>query len=100
MLVVVWEYRARPDRIEDFEALYRADGAWARLFQGAPGFVSTTLMKDVRDPLRFMVADRWTSETLYDEFKRDHDAEYATLSRRGEALFEREQLLGRFDFRD
>ena len=100
MLVIVWEYRVKAGHLEDFEALYRPDGAWAELFREAPGFVSVTLMKDLRDPARFMIADRWTSETLYEEFKRDRAAEYAALSERGQRLIDLEAEVGRFDFVD
>jgi hypothetical protein len=100
MLVVVWEYLAKPDRIEDFESFYRPDGPWAELFRECPAFVSTTLMKDLREPRRFIVADRWTSEMLYEEFKRDRAERYRELSQRGARLHEREAEIGRFDFLD
>ena len=100
MLVLVWEYRVRPERTEELEAFYRPDGPWGQLFRGAPGFVSVTLMKDLNDAQRFLVADRWTSEAMYEEFKRDHAAEYGDLSGRGRRLYERETELGRFDFLD
>jgi len=98
MLVIVWEYLVKPDRVEDFESIYREDGDWAELFRAGPGFVSTTLMKDLRDPRRYMVADRWTGEELYEEFKRTHAARYDALDRRCRAMIERETELGRFDF--
>lgn len=75
MLVIVWEYQAQPDRIEDFESFYRPDGPWGDLFRSAPGFVSITLMKDLKTPGRYMVADRWTSETVYEDFKLSHARE-------------------------
>jgi len=100
MLVLVWEYRVRPERIEEFEAFYRPDGPFVELFRKAPGFVSVTLMKDLNDPQRFLIADRWTSENLYEEFKRNHSTEYFDLSARGRRLYERETELGRFDFID
>ena len=100
MLVLVWEYRVRPERSDDFESFYRPDGPWGQLFRSAPGFVSITLMKDLSDPERFLVADRWTSETVYEEFKREHAGEYAELSARGRRLYERETEVGRFDFVD
>jgi heme-degrading monooxygenase HmoA len=100
MLVVVWEYRARPGRAEEFESFYRPDGPWGELFRESPAFVSITLMKDLVDPLRFLVADRWTSETLYEEFKRGESDRYLELSDRGRRLYERETEIGRFDFLD
>ena len=98
MLVIVWEYMARPDRIDEFETLYRPDGAWVELFRRSPGFVSTTLMRDVRDGFRYMIADRWTSEESYEAFKQDFAAEYQMLSRKGEGVYRAEHLIGRFDF--
>lgn len=100
MLVVVWEYYAKPDRIEDFESFYRADGPWGVLFRESPAFVSTTLMKDLRDPRRFVVADRWTSGEIYEEFKREREPVWNELSERGARLYERESEYGRFDFVD
>ena len=100
MLVLVWEYLAKADRIEDFESFYRPDGPWATLFRDSPAFVSTTLMKDVKEPRRFLIADRWTSEILYEEFKRERAAEYGELSDRGARLYAREAEIGRFDFLD
>ena len=100
MLVIVWEYQARPDRIEDFESYYRPDGAWGGLFRDAPGFVSITLMKDLRTTGRYMIADRWTSEAAYEEFKRAHAAQYVDLAMRGERLYQAEHEVGRFDFVD
>ena len=98
MLVIVWEYMARPDRLDEFEALYRPDGPWVDLFKKSPGFVSTTLMRDVRDPHRFVIADRWMSEASYEAFKDDFASEYRALTDRGERLHRAEHLIGRFDF--
>ena len=98
MLVIVWGFIVRPDRVEDFESIYREDGAWADLFRGSPGFVSTTLMKDLRQPQRYVVADRWTSEELFEDFKRTHTEQYRALDERCERFTERETEIGRFDF--
>jgi heme-degrading monooxygenase HmoA len=98
MFVIVWEYGVKPDRIDDFESFYRPDGPWTRLFRAHPGFVSTTLMKDLRSSRRYVVADRWTSEKLYDEFKKKAEAAYDDLTARGHRLIDKEKELGRFDF--
>jgi len=100
MLVVVWEYLARDGRIEDFESFYRPDGPWGTLFRENPAFVSTTLMRDIKNPRRFVIADRWTSETIYEEFKRERAPIWRELSERGARLYESEAEIGRFDFID
>jgi heme-degrading monooxygenase HmoA len=98
VLVIVWEFRVKAERVEDFESLYRADGAWADLFRESPGFISTTLMRDLRNPMRFLVADRWTSEELFEEFKLSHGTRYDALDERCGRLTEQEVEVGRFDF--
>ena len=98
MLVIVYEFVARADRVEDFEALYVGDGAWADLFRRSPGFVSTTLMRDQSDRRRYLIADRWTSAEMFEDFKRTHGADYHALDERCRRLVERETLIGRFDF--
>jgi heme-degrading monooxygenase HmoA len=96
MLLILWEYVAKADRVEEFEALYHPEGAWTELFRGAPGYVSTTLWKDLRGNRRYVVADRWSNAALYEEFKHSHATAYAQLSERGRRLIDREVEIGRF----
>lgn len=98
MMLLVWEYMIRPDRVEEFEALYRPDGPWVELFKRSPGFLSTTLMRDTHDPLRYMISDRWNSEASYEAFKLDFASDYAALSERGGRTHRAEHLIGRFHF--
>ena len=97
MLVILWEYMARPERLAEFERLYRPDGAWVELFRKSPGFVGTTLLRDAQNAHRFVIEDRWTSEESYEAFKRDFAGEYKVLTDRGARLHKAEHLIGRFD---
>ena len=98
MLLIVWEYMARPDRLDEFEALHRPDGPWVGLLRRSPGFVSTTLMRDTRDPHCYVLSDRWMSDASYEGFKREFAAEYAALTERSERTHRAEHLIGRFTF--
>jgi heme-degrading monooxygenase HmoA len=100
VLLVLWEYRVKPGHAEEFEALYRPDGVWTELLRQSPAFLSTTLWHDRRDPTRYVVADRWTSEVPYDEFVVQFDKEIAAMSERGRRNWDRETMLGRFDLLD
>lgn len=100
MLLVLWEYDVRPEAVEEFESLYRADGAWGDLMRQGPGFVSITLWHDRRQPLRYVVADRWTSEPLYDDFIRRNTSAIDALNERSSATRTREHLIGRFDLEE
>jgi len=98
MLLVVWEYRVNPEHVEEFEAMYRPDGPWVELFHRSPGFVSTTLMRDIRGGQRYMVSDRWSSLEAYEHFRAEHAEAYAALDARGRRLYQSENEVGRFDF--
>jgi heme-degrading monooxygenase HmoA len=97
VLVIIWEYRVSPGRGADFESFYGPDGPWHELFHQAPGFVSITLWRDRRETGRYLIADRWTSERLYEDFKQVRATDYQRLSDRGARLYQRETELGRFD---
>ena len=96
MFLIVWEYRVAPERVEEFETLYRPDGEWSGLFHGSLGYVGTTLWRDLREPLRYQVSDRWTSAEAYEAFKHEHGDAYRELSERGRRLYRTESEVGRF----
>ena len=100
MLLVLWEYQVRPERVDEFESMYRPDGPWTDLFRVCPAFVSITMWKDLRVPGRYLVADRWSSGVVYDEFVRERQAEIGELSARGARLWQREREAGRYELRD
>ena len=58
MLLVLWEYEVKPDALDEFEPLYRPDGAWGDLMLQGPWFASSTLCNDRGNPRRFVGADR------------------------------------------
>lgn len=100
MQLIVWEYQVHPERIEEFEALYRPDGEWAALFRRSPGFVSTTLLYDRQYPTRYLVSDRWASFEAYDLLRSMHEADYRALDERGRQLYLAERVVGRFGICD
>ena len=57
--VVVWEFRVRPDRTDEFVKSYSPGGAWAKLFERGDGFLGSHLMRDESTPTRFITIDRW-----------------------------------------
>jgi heme-degrading monooxygenase HmoA len=100
VLLVLWEYEVKPDALDEFESLYRPDGAWGDLMRQGPGFVSITLWKDRGNPRRYVVADRWSSEVMYEEFLRERAADIRALNERAARTRSREVALGRFDLKE
>jgi heme-degrading monooxygenase HmoA len=97
MYAIVWEYEVRAEQIAAFEALYGADGDWARLFRQADGYVETRLFRDTARPMRYLTIDRWLSRAAYGTFVQAAGPAYAALDLRGDDLTVREHRLGSFD---
>jgi heme-degrading monooxygenase HmoA len=97
--VIVWEFRVRQEKEKEFVEKYGAEGSWARFFKGSKGFIRTELVRDVADHLRFITLDYWQTEADFDDFRKQHLAEYQRLDREFEGLTEQETRLGAFDFR-
>ena len=83
MIALVFRYDAR-DAV-DFERAYGADGEWAQFFRQGVGYIGTELLRDIDEPDRYIVIDRWESAEAYSAFLVEHGDEY--LRRSEEALF-------------
>ena len=92
----IWEFSVTPDRVEEFLSHYASAGSWVRLFQRAPGYIRTRLLRDLHDPLRFLTVDEWQSEAQYRGFRERFASEYAALDRACEGLTVAETALGQF----
>ncbi len=92
MHVILWRFRARPDREAAFEAAYGDDGEWSLFFQKGEGFLGTSLLRATDGS--YLTLDRWISEKAYRTFCDTHAAEYARLDARCAALTIEETPLG------
>ena len=52
MYVIIWKYRVKADHVTEFEEIYSATGAWAKLFQKSKGYLGTELLSDEGHPRR------------------------------------------------
>jgi heme-degrading monooxygenase HmoA len=97
MIALVFVYDVEESEAPEFERGYGADGEWARFFRGGRGYVGTELLRDVEQPGRYLVVDRWESRDAYNEFVEAHREEY--MRRVDETVFhyERELRVGTFE---
>jgi hypothetical protein len=79
MIEIVWEFVVKQDACGHFELAYGPGGAWSELFAKAPGFRGTTLLRDIKDPRRYLAIDLWETETQREGMLTDRKAEYADL---------------------
>ena len=95
--LVVWQFDVRAECKIEFEEAYGPNGDWVQLFRTATGFVRTELTRNAQHSGQYVTLDYWVSKEAYDEFRKQHEAEYGLIDTRCEGLTEREVELGRFD---
>ncbi|MET0779925.1 MAG: antibiotic biosynthesis monooxygenase family protein [Microbacterium sp.] len=95
MFAVIWEYTVHPGCEAAFEALYGADGAWAGLFAGRPGYRATELLHE-KGSRRYLTIDRWDSAADYDAFLANEHSRYGAIDAEGDRLTENERCVGRY----
>jgi heme-degrading monooxygenase HmoA len=83
LIALVFRYEARDPAT--FEQVYGPEGEWAQFFRSGDGYIGTELLRDVDEPDRYLVVDRWESVDAYNAFLSTHQAEY--LRRSDEARF-------------
>jgi heme-degrading monooxygenase HmoA len=81
VIALVFLYETRD--ADAFEAAYGPEGDWAAFFAAAAGYIGTELLRDVEEPGRYVVIDRWESAEAYNAFIAANQAEYL---RRGDEM--------------
>ena len=56
--------------------MYGPEGEWAQFFRAGRGYVGTELLRDVEQPGRYLVVDRWESREAYNAFVEANRDEY------------------------
>jgi heme-degrading monooxygenase HmoA len=74
VIAIVFSYEVRA--VAEFERAYGAEGEWAQFFKQGPGYIGTELLRDVENPGRYFVVDRWESADAYNAFAAGHRDEY------------------------
>jgi heme-degrading monooxygenase HmoA len=96
MVEIVWEFVVKQEFRGQFELAYGPGGAWSKLFAKYPGFRGTTLLRDKKDPRRYLTIDLWKTESQRDQALEESKAEYADLDAAFEEWTETEKELGTF----
>ncbi|MGH8825720.1 MAG: antibiotic biosynthesis monooxygenase family protein [Jiangellaceae bacterium] len=93
MKLRVWRYEVHAGSVADFERFYGQDGAWARLFALADGYVGTELYRAVSRPGRYLTVDTFADDASWQRFLLEHRAAYEELDARTSDLTLQEQEL-------
>jgi heme-degrading monooxygenase HmoA len=79
MIEIVWEFVVKEEARGQFELAYGPGGAWSKLFARSPGFRGTTLLRDTRDPRRYLSIDVWDTVAQREHMLAERKAEYSDL---------------------
>lgn len=96
LYVILWEFHIKSGSESRFEQVYGPEGDWARFFKQGEGYVATELIRDVKNPRRYVTMDYWVSRTAHESFRERWMDEYKRLDAQCESLTEREMPLGSF----
>jgi len=79
MIEIVWEFVVKEEAQGQFELAYGPGGAWSKLFARCPGFRGTTLLRDTKNPRRYLSIDLWDTEAEREQMLAERKAEYSDL---------------------
>jgi ribosomal-protein-alanine N-acetyltransferase len=96
-LIIVWEFRARPDKRREFEEAYGPEGVWAQFFRRGEGYIRTELHSEPRSAGHYLTLDYWESKSAFENFKQTHAADYKAIDEKCESLTAQETFLGQCD---
>ena len=93
----VWKFKPPSGREAEFERGYSGSGAWARLFDRAPGFRGTRLFPPAQAGGWWLTIDHWESSADFEAFQRDFGDEYHELDAELEDVAGEEVFVGAFE---
>jgi heme-degrading monooxygenase HmoA len=95
VLALFFSYEARDPT--EFERAYGPDGEWAEFFRDGDGYIGTELLRDVENPGRYLVIDRWESREAYQRFVELQRKEYMRRVDESAFYYDSELRFGTFE---
>ncbi|HXW03598.1 MAG TPA: hypothetical protein VD833_00080 [Vicinamibacterales bacterium] len=96
MVAVVWQFETVPDRSEDFERFYGADGEWTKLSRRSRSFLGSSFLRDLAAPARYLLVEYWSEMVVYEKHLADFDDEVKVLEDQRQRFLVRAEALGVF----
>jgi len=79
MIEIICEFVVKEEVRGQFELAYGPGGAWSKLFARSPGFRGATLLRDTKNPRRYLTVDFWETEAQREQALAERKAEHANL---------------------
>lgn len=97
MVELVWEFIVREEGKGQYELVFGPGGGWSNLYSSSPGFRGTTVMRDIKNPLRYLIFDLWDSEIDRENVLDENPTGYSELETTLDKLTESKSKLGTFN---
>jgi heme-degrading monooxygenase HmoA len=79
MVEFVWAFVVKEEARGQFELAYGPGGAWSKLFARCPGFRGTTVLRNTKNPRRYLTIDLWETAAQREQALAENKAEYSDL---------------------
>ena len=79
MIEIVWEFIVKEEAQGQSELACGPGGVWSKLFARCPGFRGTTMLRDTKNPRRYLTIDLWETEAQREQALAERKAEYSDL---------------------
>jgi hypothetical protein len=79
MIEIACEFVVKEEARGQFELAFGPGGAWSKLFARCPGFRGTTVLRDTKDPRRYLTIDLWDTVAQREQMLAEHKTEYSDL---------------------
>ena len=96
MIEIVSEFVVKEEAQGLFELAYGPGAAWSKLFARCQGFHGTTLLRDTKNPRRYLTIDFWDTEDQREQMLGERRAEFADLDARFSEWTESRTEVGTF----
>jgi hypothetical protein len=96
VIEIVCEVIVKEENRGQFELAYGPGGAWSKLFAQCPGFRGTTLLRDTKNPRRYLTIDLWDTEAQWLQALLERRDDYSGLEAAFSAWTDSRSELGLF----
>jgi heme-degrading monooxygenase HmoA len=79
MVEIAWEFVVKEEARGQFELAFGPGGAWSKLFSRCQGFRGTTVLRDTKNPRRYLTIDLWETGAQREQALAERKAEYSDL---------------------
>ncbi len=79
MIEIAREFIVKEEARGQFELAYGPGGAWSKVFARSQGFRGITLLRDTKNPRRYLAVEFWDSEAQREQIFAERTPEYVDL---------------------